>query len=119
MDWWKEGKKEAWQWSGRATRRTCFKAKRADRGCQEQEMVDSDDLKDTTIAQRLSVGVRDMGSHCHPRWEQPVTAMNLKEWSEERMKIKAKCNCWYSALPGMKGRSFQRQQGLTIGHART
>jgi hypothetical protein len=51
--------KEAWQWSGRATRRACFKAKRADRGCQEQEMVDSDDLKDTTIAQRLFIGVRE------------------------------------------------------------
>jgi hypothetical protein len=59
MDWRKEGKKEAWQWSGRATRRACFKAKRADRGCQEQEMVDSDDLKDTTIAQRLFIGVRE------------------------------------------------------------
>jgi hypothetical protein len=48
-----------------------------------------------------------MGSHCHPRWEQPVMALNLKEWSEERMKIKAKCNCWCNALPGMKGRSLQ------------
>jgi hypothetical protein len=45
--------------SGRATRRACFKAKRADQGCQEQEMVDSDDLKDTTIAQRLFIGVRE------------------------------------------------------------
>jgi hypothetical protein len=48
-----------------------------------------------------------------------VMALNLKEWNEERMKIKARCNCWYSALPGMKGGSFQRQQGLTIGHVST
>jgi hypothetical protein len=37
-----------------------FQAQRADQGCQEQEMMDSDDLKeDTTIAQRLSIGVRE------------------------------------------------------------
>jgi len=101
----------------KGNKKNLFQAKRADQGCQEQEMVDSDDLKDTTIAQRLLVGVRDMGSHCPGK--QPVMAMNLKEWSEERMKIKAKCNCWCNALPGMKGRSLQRQQGLTIGHART
>jgi hypothetical protein len=39
------------------------------------------------------------------------------EWRKK--KIKARCNCRCNALPGMKGRSFQRQQGLTIGHART
>jgi hypothetical protein len=45
--------------SGSTTCRACFKAKRADQGCQEQEMVGSDDLNDTTIAQRFSVGVRE------------------------------------------------------------
>jgi hypothetical protein len=43
----------------KGNKKNLFQAKRADRGCQEQEMVDSDDLKDTTIAQRLSVGVRE------------------------------------------------------------
>jgi hypothetical protein len=43
----------------KGNKKSLFQAKRADQGCQEQEMVDSDDLKDTTIAQRLSVGVRE------------------------------------------------------------
>jgi hypothetical protein len=78
----------------KGNKKSLFQAKRADRGCQEQEMVDSDDLKDTTNSTEVVYwSERDMGSHCHPRWEQPVTALNLKEWSEERMKIKARCNC--------------------------
>jgi hypothetical protein len=43
----------------KGNKKSLFQAKRADQGCQEQEMVDSDDLKDTTIAQRLSIGVRE------------------------------------------------------------
>jgi hypothetical protein len=58
MDQWKEGRRKLGN-GQEGNKKNLFQAKRADRGCQEQEMVDSDDLKDTTIAQRLSVGVRE------------------------------------------------------------
>jgi hypothetical protein len=52
--------KEAWQWSGRATRRTCFRPRELTEDAKNtHKMVDSDDLKDTTIAQRLFIGVRE------------------------------------------------------------
>jgi hypothetical protein len=58
MDWQKEGRRKLGK-VRKGNKKSLFQAKRADQGCQEQEMVDSDDLKDTTIAQRLSVGVRE------------------------------------------------------------